>query len=74
MAPGDPILMPSLYPYQRTAVEFAQSTGGRCILGDDMGLGKTVEALAYVTTLPSPDVLIVWLSTNGREIQRHGRG
>ena len=51
--------MPSLYPYQQTAVEFAQSTGGRCILGDDMGLGKTVEALAYITTLPSPDVLIV---------------
>ena len=59
MAPGDPILMPSLYPYQRTAVEFAQSTGGRCILGDDMGLGKTVEALAYISLLPNPDVLIV---------------
>ena len=52
--------MPSLYPYQQTAVEFAQSTGGRCILGDDLGLGKTVEALTYVREcLTVPDVLIV---------------
>ena len=51
--------MPDLYPYQQTAVEFARSTGGRCIFGDDCGLGKTVEALAYITSLPSPDVLIV---------------
>jgi len=51
--------MPDLYPYQRDAVEFAKSAGGRCILADDMGLGKTVEALKFVEEVDSGDVLIV---------------
>ena len=52
--------MPELYAYQRIAVEFVKSTGGRCILGDDMGLGKTVEALRYIRwNAPAADVLIV---------------
>jgi len=37
-----------LYPFQREAVKFIDSTNGRALLGDEMGLGKTVEALTWI--------------------------
>lgn len=37
-----------LHPYQKEAVEFILSRGGRGLLGHEMGLGKTPMALAIV--------------------------
>lgn len=37
-----------LYPYQRAAVLFIQSTEGRALLADDMGLGKTITTFGWM--------------------------
>ena len=36
-----------LYPFQKVGVEFAERTGGRCLIADQPGLGKTAQAIAY---------------------------
>ena len=36
---------PQLHPYQTRGVEFARSTGFRCLIADEPGLGKTAQAL-----------------------------
>ena len=42
-------LVPDTFcPYQKHAVEFALSRGGRVLLGHEMGLGKTAMALSIV--------------------------
>ena len=38
-----------LYPFQYVGVQFAELSGGRCLIGDDMGIGKTIQAIAYCT-------------------------
>lgn len=38
----------SLYPFQYVGVQFAQLSGGRCLIGDDMGIGKTIQAIAHI--------------------------
>lgn len=53
-----------LYPFQRTAVDFIESHGGRAILGDEMGLGKTIEALAWLDTHPEIEVVEVFTPAN----------
>ena len=53
-----------LYPFQSEAVEFIESTAGRCILGDEMGLGKTIEALAWVNTRKDIDKILVVAPAN----------
>ncbi|KAI5750295.1 hypothetical protein M8J76_014421 [Diaphorina citri] len=40
-----PSLLDSLYPFQKTGIQFGVSKNGRCIIADDMGLGKTIQAL-----------------------------
>lgn len=42
----EPLLIDSLFPFQREGVLYGISRGGRFLLGDDMGLGKTRQALA----------------------------
>lgn len=46
-------------PYQREAVEFALSRGGRVLLGDEMGLGKTAQALTLASQFPKDFPLLV---------------
>jgi SWI/SNF-related matrix-associated actin-dependent regulator of chromatin subfamily A-like protein 1 len=41
----EPALVNTLYDFQKEAVLFGISKGGRLIIADDMGLGKTREAL-----------------------------
>ena len=42
-------LWDSLFPYQKSGVEWAiNNYGARCLLADDMGLGKTRQALAFI--------------------------
>lgn len=53
-----------LYPFQQKAVEFIETTGGRCILGDEMGLGKTVEALAWLNLHPEIKRILVVAPAN----------
>ena len=36
-----------LYPFQYVGVQFAELSGGRCLIGDDMGVGKTIQAIGY---------------------------
>lgn len=36
------------HPYQKTAIEYIEQTGGRCIVADDMGCGKTIEAIGWL--------------------------
>lgn len=40
-----PSLLSSLYPFQKTGIQFGVSKNGRCIIADDMGLGKTIQSL-----------------------------
>lgn len=47
-----------MYEFQKRAVDFIASTGGRCIVADEMGTGKTIEALGYAS-LFSSKVLII---------------
>ena len=42
-----PGLKLDLYPFQKVGVEFADRTGGRCLIADQPGLGKTAQAIAY---------------------------
>ena len=41
-----------LYPFQYVGVQFAELSGGRCLIGDDMGIGKTIQAIAYAAIHP----------------------
>ena len=41
-----------LYPFQYVGVQFAELSGGRCLIGDDMGIGKTIQAIAYCALHP----------------------
>jgi len=51
---GNPVL-----PYQRDAINFALSRGGRVLLGDEMGLGKTAQALTLAAQYPQDWPLLV---------------
>ena len=41
-----PTILP-LFPYQKTAVEFAERAGGRVMIADQVGLGKTATSIGY---------------------------
>ncbi|MEA3340004.1 MAG: DEAD/DEAH box helicase [Chloroflexota bacterium] len=49
-----------MMPFQRAGLEFAEATGGNCLISDSMGLGKTVEALSYLALHPEmrPAVIV----------------
>lgn len=42
----EPVLLNSLFPFQKEGVCFGISKQGRCMIADEMGLGKTHQALA----------------------------
>lgn len=66
---------PRAYPYQRTAVEFLERSGGCAVLADDMGCGKTVETILalerFNQTEPAYPVLIVCPNGVKRVWERH---
>jgi SNF2 family DNA or RNA helicase len=49
-----------LMPFQRAGLEFAEATGGNCLISDQMGLGKTIQALSYLALHPDmrPAVIV----------------
>jgi hypothetical protein len=49
-----------LMPFQSAGLEFAEATGGNCMIADSMGLGKTIQALAYLQLHPEqrPAVIV----------------
>lgn len=62
---------PRAYPYQRTAVDFLERSGGRAVLADDMGCGKTVETILAAERLDSYPILIVCPNGVKRVWERH---
>lgn len=48
----------SLYPFQRTAVQFL-TTARRALLGDEMGTGKTIQTIAALEAADAYPALIV---------------
>jgi len=49
-----------LMPFQKAGLEFAEATGGNCMISDSMGLGKTIQALSYLALHPEmrPAVIV----------------
>lgn len=41
----DPVLVDSLFEFQKEGIVFGISRHGRVLIADDMGLGKTIQAL-----------------------------
>lgn len=39
-------------PFQIEGIQFAEQSGGRCLIGDEMGLGKTIQALGFLKLHP----------------------
>jgi len=62
-------------PYQREAVEFALSRGGRVLLADEMGLGKTAQALTLAAQFPNdfPLLVVCPSSLRGNWLEEAGR-
>lgn len=48
----DPRFNGTLFPFQKTGLDFLLKTNGCALVADEMGLGKTAEALAYLVTEP----------------------
>lgn len=64
----EPVMAKNLFDFQRTAVAFGISKGGRFLLGDDMGLGKTREALAVANFYKSDWPLLIVTTASSRTV------
>ena len=53
-----------LYPFQKTAVAFAEMSEGRCLIGDEMGIGKTISAIGYASLHPEARPAVVVCPSN----------
>ncbi len=51
----------SLYPFQKTGVEFARDNNFRVLIADEMGLGKTIQAVSILQNFPElrPALIVV---------------
>lgn len=64
----EPEMLFKLYDYQKTAVAFGISKGGRFLLADDMGLGKTREALAIADFYKNDWPLLIVTTASSRTV------
>jgi len=55
----NPLNQMQLKEYQKCAIDFFVSKGGRFLLGDDMGTGKTAQAIACANAVGCKNILIV---------------
>jgi SWI/SNF-related matrix-associated actin-dependent regulator 1 of chromatin subfamily A len=48
-----------MMPFQKAGLEFAEATGGNCLISDQMGLGKSCQALSYLALHPEMRPVVI---------------